>query len=164
MENLYTTALKYVEQKEIKGNMGFKDKAFDKLMRLVGFYNTAPWCAFFVKFCIRQYYGEKSRILNFIGGSALTNYEKLEDNGFVTSAIPKQGCIVVWRMYKNGRPQGRNGHIGIVGSFNPTSFDTVEGNTNASGGREGDCVATKIRGYNWTENNGLRLLGFVHLD
>lgn len=165
MKELKDVAISYIGQKEIKNNMGFKSNVFDKIMRKVGFYNGAPWCSYFVKACIREFYGEKSSIYLNVNGSALTSYEKLEDKGFLTGAIPKPNSIAVWRHYKNGRPVGRNGHIGIVvtGLQSDQRFETVEGNTNASGGREGDEVAKKLRSLNWLENNGLRLIGFVYL-
>ena len=165
MGKLSKIALKYLGQKEIKGNMGFKSSVFDKLMRAVGFYNTAPWCAYFVRACVRECYGSESDIYKRINGSALTSYENLEKFGFKTGNIPKDSAIVVWRHYKNGRPQGRNGHIGIVTSDlqSDLRFKTIEGNTNARGGREGEEVAQKLRSLDRTETNGLRLLGFVYL-
>jgi hypothetical protein len=54
------------------------------------------------------------------------------------------------------------GHAGIVKEINETSFTTIEGNGNQSGGREGIEVASLNRSYSFNNKNGLKLLGFVH--
>ena len=41
-------------------------------------------------------------------------------------------------------------------------METVEGNTNAGGSREGDVVAKKTRKYKFAVQNGLALEGFVY--
>ena len=38
---------------------------------------------------------------------------------------------------------------------------TIEGNTNARGGREGYTVAEKKRKIDFKKNHGLRMLGFI---
>jgi hypothetical protein len=52
--------------------------------------------------------------------------------------------------------------VAVVVGFNDLGFTTVEGNTNASGGREGIEVALKKRSYKFYEPNGLQLMGFIN--
>ena len=49
MKNIIEVAKSYIGQEEKIRNSGFKNGWFEKLMRSVGFYTGAPWCAFFVK-------------------------------------------------------------------------------------------------------------------
>jgi hypothetical protein len=44
---------------------------------------------------------------------------------------------------------------------NGKSIKTIEGNTNDKGGREGYTVASKNRLIDFTNDNGLRMLGFI---
>jgi hypothetical protein len=62
---------------------------------------------------------------------------------------------------KNGKPQ-TTGHVAVVVDVDKIGFTTVEGNTNASGGREGIEVALKKRSYKFYEPNGLQLMGFIN--
>jgi hypothetical protein len=66
---------------------------------------------------------------------------------------------------KGGKEQ-RQGHAGIVIKPEDSYMETVEGNTNAAGSREGEVVAEKsgkdARKYSFTATSGLRLKGFVY--
>jgi hypothetical protein len=159
-------ASKYLGQKEISGNMGFREKWFDKLMRWAGFYNSAPWCAFVSKVVWVKALPEQPDLARLMTGSALSTYERLERAGYTTSTEPTQGALMVWRHYKKGRPVGRNAHIGVcdTGANERETVVTYEGNTNSAGGREGNEYCKKLRDYSskaWKVDDGLRLLGFI---
>jgi hypothetical protein len=77
-----------------------------------------------------------------------------------TSKVPEEGDIVIWQTYRKGKAQS-TGHAAIVMEVNSRSIKTIEGNTNDIGGREGYTVATKNRSINFTNDNGLRMLGFI---
>ena len=68
--------------------------------------------------------------------------------------------IVIWQTYKKGKAQG-TGHAAIVMEVGEDTIKTIEGNTNDKGGREGYIVASKSRSINFTNDNGLRMLGFI---
>ena len=153
------TALKYVGQREIKGNMGFIEKDFDTKMRSVGFYNGAPWCGFFAMLV----WNEAGQPLKLLSASSKRIIEKatIAKNWH---SEPKEGAIVVWATFKNGKRQS-TGHVGVVVSVDGAKYETVEGNTTEKGGRDGVIVAKRSRVLSkeaWQTANGLRLMGFVY--
>lgn len=168
MSKIVEIAKSYIGQEEIPGNKGFKDKSFDKKMRKVGFYTGAPWCGFFAMVL----YSEAGVSTKLLSASSMRLIEKATKAGnWHTKPIP--GAVAVWATFKKGDRQ-TTGHIAIVGDdINITSvsekgvpmsgyFETIEGNTNASGGREGNVVAEKQRSFSWDRTDGLRLMGFVY--
>lgn len=159
MSNVRQVAESYIGQKEIHGNQGFIDKDFEKKMRACGFYTGAPWCAFFAKLVWKESGTERYKL---IAGSALQtmrNFVKAEN--LALTAKPNVGAIAIYRTMKNGKAQ-TTGHVAIVIDSNDLGFTTVEGNTNAKGGREGIEVALKKRSYKFYEPNGLQLMGFIN--
>ena len=90
------------------------------------------------------------------------NFAKDGSGLFEITKAPKKGDLVIWQKYQNGMPTYQ-GHIGIVEKTNKDTFATIEGNTNDSGGREGIEVGQMERKYDWTNTNGLRLRGFIHI-
>lgn len=159
MTNVRKVAESYIGQKEIHGNQGFINKDFEKKMRECGFYTGAPWCAFFAKLVWKESGTERYKL---IAGSALQtmrNFVKSEN--IVLTNKPNVGAIAIYRTYKNGKVQ-TTGHVAIVIDSNDSGFTTIEGNTNASGGREGIEVALKKRSYKFYEPNGLQLMGFIN--
>lgn len=144
---------KYEGQCETYNNGGFKEKWFDKLMRLVGFYNGAPWCCFMAEQVWKDL-GAKPETLALFSGSTRKTWENLK--GFKTNDR-KPGDLVIWGFYKNGKltPQG---HIGVL----VDSYSRVfEGNTSQAGSREGTTAMIKIRRLNVVTDNGLNVLGFI---
>lgn len=67
--------------------------------------------------------------------------------------IPGWGFVVVWQR-----------HCGIVtlSHLSRSQFNTIEGNTNVAGSREGDAVLRKCRSLQGGKD-GFRLLGFIDL-
>lgn len=157
-------AYEYLGKEEIKGNMGFKDPIFDAKMDSVGFKDGYPWCALFCELvwveAYKDFCPELLPVLakEFSAGTIKTfrNFKKL---GW-TSEVPEEGDIVIWQSYKNGKGK-TTGHAAIVMAVNGRTISTIEGNTNDKGGREGYIVAKKTRKINFTNNNGLRMLGFI---
>jgi hypothetical protein len=70
--------------------------------------------------------------------------------------------MVIWRGYSGGSPNA-DGHAGIVKYLGFGNFTTVEGNTNTDGSADGYIVAEKIRTFDYTVNDGLRLMGFIRI-
>lgn len=168
-EKIIRYANKWVgDVEEIPGNMGFTDKEFQSLMHEFGdFRKGDPWCMSFVKMIWTKktkgkYQDLLDRLMTPSTQGTYANFKNDTSNKFEVSKKPKRGSIVIWQQYVNGSPKYR-GHAGIVTRVGFDSFNTIEGNTDDTGGREGYTVAKKKRKYNWNTNNGLRIKGFITL-
>jgi hypothetical protein len=156
---LIDVAKSYIGQKEIEGNKGFPDKEFENKLRFVGWQPPMAWCAAFVKRCVYDAASpdDWKRLGEHMNMSALGTYNGLKSSGCTISQVPVLGALVVWQHGSTVQ-----GHIGIVSSVqDDTNFTSIEGNTNALGGREGDIVAEKKR--KTTPMGNLTLKGFVIL-
>lgn len=154
-----------VGQKEISGNAGFQDPDFQKRMIEVGFKKKEAWCAYTGELVWKEAFGENHPLYPLLdqlfSASATKTFSNFEQNeNFTTGQVPKKGALAIWRQGK-----GWQGHLAIVIEDTPgPEFKTVEGNTNAAGGREGIEVADKIRQTGEPfKAKGLNLLGFVYL-
>lgn len=164
-QRIIAIAASYIGQLEIKPNKGFADQAFGLKLKQVGFYVSAPWCAFFTKLVYGEaYYDVKflhQAVAKHCTGGALDTLRRNENAGvFSIGETPKPGAIVIWRMGK-----GTSGHVGIVESVDlaNNTMTTIEGNTNASGSREGDRVARKLRTITRPfQANGLNVEGYIY--
>jgi hypothetical protein len=164
-EKIIQIAKSYIGMLEIKSNAGFYDASFSSKMKEAGWYMSAPWCAFFTKHVYKEAYADNKSLSAVIRGSftggAIDTLKRIKaDPAFRTGIIPKPGAIVVWRLGKTGK-----GHVGIVVSADlaNNTMITIEGNTNNSGSREGDCVAQKIRTIiRPFKNDGLNVEGYIY--
>ncbi len=158
---------------EIKGNKGFKDPAFWKLMKKVGFQVDDPWCAYYVELVWTEVYRDLGanivveRLTKLFSPSAVQTYKNFKKAGYPIGSVPKIGALVVWQTYNHGVKHW-TGHIGIVIDCVDGYFKTSEGNTSKyPGDRDGGSVANKeYFNYKSMFNvyDGLRLKGFVYLD
>lgn len=159
-------ALKYVGERELKGNSGFENETFWMKMEAVGFNPGEAWCALFAELVWREGYGFYNSLFGLqleklFSESAVATFNNFRKSDWITSLEPEPADLVIWQMYKDGRPHW-SGHAGIVSKVFTEDFDSIEGNTNASGGREGVEVAIKRRPLDFTpKNHGLVLKGFV---
>lgn len=157
-------AVDYIGQKEIKGNMGFKDPVFEAKMESVGFKDTYAWCCLFAELVWTEAYKDFNKEMlpvleeEFSAGTVRT-FRHFKDLGW-TYNTPEAGDIVIWQTYKDGKPQ-TTGHAAVIIEVKGEKLITVEGNTNAEGGREGIEVAKKERTIDFHNKNGLRMLGFI---
>ena len=153
----------FIGQQEISGNLGFQSAEMQRLMEEVGWDPGDAWCVYYAKLVWYLSHPKflQPAIMKYISGSSQKTWANVNNNNvFVVSKYPKVGDIVIWQTYKNGVGQS-TGHAGIVERVGVQDFGTTEGNTNSSGGNEGYIVAEKNRTYDFTNNNGLRLKGFV---
>jgi len=164
-ERVIAIAKSLVGQKETPNNSGFVNKDFEKQMKEVGFSKGQAWCSYAGELIWKTAFGQDHLLYNeldkLFSASAVQTYKNFKaSKHFKVGTVPKPGALVIWQ-YGNGW----SGHLGVVIDLltNP-SFGTVEGNTNAAGGREGIEMAQKIRktGQPFT-TKGLNLLGFVYL-
>lgn len=154
----------YTGIKETANNSGFQNKAFEEMMKSVGWKSSDAWCMYFAKMVWLNVYKKDADVLRTIlTGSTIQSYNNAVNDGnknVIVSKEPKTGDIVIWQNYSNGSAKS-TGHAGIVIKKGINTFTTIEGNTSEQGAREGTTVLLKERKYNWNENNGLRLLGFI---
>lgn len=135
------------------------------MMLLVGWYRGGSWCAFFVRLVLLKAFADDKRLAVIrkccSGNAQLTFANFKKDGTFQTGQNPKNGALAVWQFGKSS-----SGHIGIISnaSYDPNTFQDIEGNTNGGGSREGDQVAEKLRTLKRDfKATGLNLIGFVYL-
>lgn len=154
-----------IGQKEISGNAGFKDPGFQKRMAEVGWRKGEAWCAYTGELIWKEAFTIQhplyAAIDKLFSASAVKTWENFKASKlFKTGQVPKKGALAIWR-----HGNGWTGHLGVVvNDLDGPDFGTVEGNTNAAGGREGIEVDDKGRKTGLpVSSNGLNLLGFVYL-
>ncbi|MGB4774090.1 MAG: CHAP domain-containing protein [Daejeonella sp.] len=163
-EFIVSAACYYIGQLEKPGNAGFKDANFEKELRSVGWVPGQAWCAYLPKLIYRKAYKDNVRLLKVVnscntGGAQMTFNNHKTAGTFEVSNDPLPGSIVIWQLGETFK-----GHAGIVEKMIDTNtIQTIEGNTNANGSREGDRVARKLRTLNRPfKKDGLNLLGFIN--
>jgi hypothetical protein len=166
-DTIVKTALNFVGEEEIKGNMGFKDEQFQKMMEAVGWRKKQAWCAYFTELAWKLAYIQSQDIVKELNGlfsaSAVETFKNFEASRWTTSDQPEKGGLVVWQRYQGEEPHW-SGHIGIVKKVqDPLHVLTIEGNTNDSGGREGIEVAERVRTLTPPDGRaGLKFIGCVY--
>lgn len=158
-------ALTYVGQTEIRGNAGFTDPMFEAEMREEGWQKGWAWCSVFTKVVYKNCYPEKAKEFDrLFSPSTVQTFKNFRDAAYPIGNVPQIDSLVIWQTQKDGKPQW-SGHAGIVVSIKNTwEFESVEGNTNSIGGREGFKVARKERKVLAEVKNGLKVLGFVQIN
>jgi hypothetical protein len=167
MNKAVETALKYIGQTEKPHNSGFTQIDFERKMESVGFNKGHAWCAYFSELVFKEAYPDKKKEFDkLFNASAVKTFGNFKDAGYLVNDLPQEGNLVIWQTQKDGEPQW-TGHAGIVVSVEPEpdhwKFESVEGNTNDGGGREGYIVARKKRKVLKDVPDGLKVLGFVQI-
>ena len=154
--------------KEIKGNHGFVNKEFEEEMIAIGFEDGNAWCSLFGEYVWKKAYQQynatyREELDNLFSKVAVTTYYNFRRAKWIVDKKPIEGALVVWQKHHGGKKDW-TGHLGIVIKVNKDlSFETSEGNSNSSGGREGIEVAKQARKLDYSEHkNGLNLLGFIY--
>lgn len=162
--NAFEVASKYIGQTEKPGNLGFNDAEFEHKMKSVGFQPSHAWCAYFTELVFKETYPNKLKELDgLFSASAVQTYRNFEKASYPVGNVPREGHLVIWQTMKNGVPQS-TGHAGIVGKVREGwIFESIEGNTNDGGGREGYIVAKRERRHLKDVKDGLKVLGFVQV-
>ena len=137
----------------------------------MGFEKGQSWCSYFAELVYKMAYLTDAKKQNFVNrmfsANAIRTFENFKKSGMVVILNePIIGALAVWMSYSKGEPKEiapgwYAGHIGIVSEITKNGFKSIEGNTNAEGGREGIEVAEKQRTISHNTNNGLRLIGFI---
>jgi hypothetical protein len=168
-DNIIQSALSFLGQEETDGNSGFINPEFQAEMQRVGWQKGEAWCATFAELVFsKAYQGSPllTELEKLFSKSAVQTYLNFDKSDWKTQnengtpiMVPVVGALAVWRMGNSSA-----GHIGVVVNvISPTEFETVEGNTNDDGSREGVEVAIKKRKVTYGMlKNRLNLLGFVY--
>jgi len=152
---------------EIPGNKGWEDKAFQDLLIARGWLTGQSWCMLWAEKIWVGAYKDHPEVIKVIyelfSASAVTTYSNVLKSGyFKADKQCSPGSIVIWQHWENGKATWK-GHAGIVLSETCSQqFRTIEGNSNAAGGREGKEVAPKLRRLDFNARTGLVLKGFLH--
>lgn len=164
-ERIRDVAMSYVGQQEKPGNKGWENPNFELKMLQVGWKPGNAWCSFQAELIWKEAYGKSHPLWKALdklfSPSATATYGNFHGSDhFKVGSAPKLGALAVWRL-----GNGWQGHIGVV--VNPKKaqgvFETVEGNTNKEGGREGMFTLVKQRRIGQAVTpRGLNLIGFVY--
>lgn len=161
------TANSFVGQKEIKGNMGFKENFFMKLMESIGWRKSWAWCSMFCKLVYTESYKkmglDPKRMTKYISPSVQQTRQNFIKAGYPLETDwrkVKPGAYISW-VSAGDRSKG---HTGILVEFtdNGKKMKTIEGNTNSEGSREGDSVAIKNRNAEIGKGSSLILQGWFN--
>ncbi len=164
-EYIVQIARKYIGIRELKNNSGWSDKVFQQRMVDVGWKVGESYCVYWAELVWKEAYALHPKMLKrldeLFSGSATRTHKNfsLATNEFkIHPTIPVPGALALWRFGNTWM-----GHAGIVTGPTRPRFNTVEANTNASGGREGVEIAAKTRLIGQPlRAKGLNLLGFVY--
>lgn len=151
----------FIGQNEIPSNMGFVTKWFDEKMREVGFKDSHPWCAYYMRVLLKWFHFEYSYVSPSVMNT-VSAYKKKAKKKSLEMSTDKLS-LACWQNFKNNVGL-HTGHIGLCISASKDHFITLEGNTNAVGSREGFTTALKVRHYKTDVKNGLRFIGFIPID
>jgi len=169
MNKAIEVALKYVGEKELTGNIFSDSSDFGKKLHAVGQKDGDPWCSLFCELVFKEAYPAKFNDLDkLFSASAVQTFRnfthKINGKGYSQNGLPEVGNLVIWQMQKDGVAQWQ-GHAGIVYECKSSwEFTSIEGNTNAAGGREGVTVAIKERKVLKDVWSGLKVLGFIKIQ
>ena len=169
-------ALTLVGEEELPNNGGFKNPVLQLNMGRIGFRDGQAWCALLgeVIWCVPTYSG-KSKYYPYLSdhfsANAFRTYENFSKDTSGLFEVNRKfapGCLVIFRRKIKGEVVKRGvwtlGHLGVgYQEESNNKFTCIEGNTNDDGGREGYKVAIKTRSYNYNIDNGLELVGFIHM-
>ena len=142
-ETAVQIALSYDGVREVGGNNRGPD--VEMFQASIGLEPGDPWCAAFVCFCIKKAALSLGMEPKFQYGGSV--YKLWTRNPDLQVAEPGQNCIFLLN-HGLSKAGVRIGHTGFCVGRNPDNFDTLEtmeGNTNAAGSRDGDGCYHKSR-------------------
>lgn len=113
-----------------------------------------PWCAGFVCFILSQASDALGKPMPFkrtfscdvLAGQAMATGRFISGRDIAKGKIQK-GIVSPGSLFINRRTDNDWNHTGIVIAIHDDHFETIEGNTNDAGDREGYEVCQRIRGY-----------------
>ena len=167
--------------KEVGNNEGFEDKffpefgmSFQELMETVaGWKMDHAWCSYLSKLIWKLAYDKAGdspmlkTLDRLFSPNAVQTWNNFNESDFTCSRILKPGSILIWQLYKNGKPYiNKNGyssgHSSNVISGSEVLAKTIDGNTSSKSHRDGDQIANKTWLMDFNKKDGLVPLGFIH--
>jgi hypothetical protein len=160
LEEIVKVARTEVDKKvrEVGSNRGAE---VEKYQKSVGLSPGSPWCAAFVGWCVMVGL-DRTKPPAWCSGSAVTGWQRAVTKlkGSDSIALPherhkvKAGwvwarCSTIEEVAAVRKGKWTKGHTGIVAQPAEAHFDTLEGNTNGAGSREGDGAYAKKQ--SWTD-------------
>jgi len=135
--------------KEIGNNEGFDNASFERMMKEVGWWKGAAWCAFSLKLIYKL-----AGIKTTVTGWSPTAYNKkhvIFTDGVLREPIrPGDSGTLSYAKYRNNPKRFKAiGHAFIIKkTIGNSAVVTGEGNTDGNGDREGNGFYEKIRPLN----------------
>lgn len=124
----------------------------DAYLRSTGLHPGFPWCAAFVNWCIAQVAGEKKREVAWPKTASCDVILVWARRHDILFTQPEKGDVFLVLAGPNDAT-----HTGFVKSVSGQKFTTIEGNSNATGSREGlgvvsisRPVSTRYRFVRWS--------------
>jgi hypothetical protein len=158
-------AQKWIGVREIGGsNKGQIVEMFQKAVD--GVAAGEPWCAAFTGFIVKTVDATMAALDLDQVKTGLTLSEHVmtlwnKAPAEAKSKTPEAGSLVLWQLYKDGKPTG-SGHIGIVTKVvDAQKIETVEGNTNDGTGVERDGVGVFKRIRDIKGAGSMKVVGFL---
>jgi hypothetical protein len=136
-------ALSYDGVREHGGNN--RGPEVEMFQKAIGLVPGDPWCAAFVCFCIQQAAKNLGIKLRFQYGGSV--YKLWTRNVDLQMSEPAENCIFLIN-HGLSKAGTRIGHTGFCVGRNQShteTLETMEGNTNAAGSRDGDGCYHKSR-------------------
>ena len=137
----------YLSQLGVREKTGKNDgPEVEMYLKATGLGKGNPWCAAFVRWCFDES-GTKTTITAWSPTAENKKNLVFKNRDFYKE--PQSGDV--FTLYYNSLK--RVGHTGFFHrKVNSSIYESVEGNTNAEGSREGDGVYMKKRSYNATHS------------
>lgn len=126
-----------VGEREARHNSG---PWIDRFLAAVGLNPGYAWCASFVYWSLIVSGWPADRLPQRRKAAAVVNWRSWALQADLLTKTPRRGDLMLWV-----NADGMTGHIGFVTSVNGRQVQTIEGNTNEAGSREGDGVYRKTR-------------------
>lgn len=162
LKKLSEAAKRWVGTKEIKNNTTFSNPEADAFLRKGGHVPGSPYCASFAKSCALESAEtpeEAQLVKKVLTPHSLTSLNNAKKAGLY-SATPTPNSIAIFQ-----KGNTTSGHAAVVESVNPDgTISTIEGNTGAGGGREGDGIYRKKRNINSQNKQGLHIVGYINFE
>jgi len=162
LKKLSEAAKRWVGTSEIKNNVEFSNPEFGNYIKQGGHTPGAPYCASFAKSCALESAEtptERKVIQQVLTPHSLTSLANAKKAGLY-SATPTPNSIAIFQ-----KGNSTSGHSAVVESVNQDgTINTIEGNTGAGGGREGDGVYRKTRNPKNQNKQGLHIVGYINFE
>lgn len=156
-------ALSFLGATEKPNNGGFYNERLQALMTTAGHKPGEAWCCYFMEACFCEALKEREAELRKIfSASCVTTFNNFQAAGYTITKVPFVGALGILRKYKDGEPTWQGHAILVLEVIDQLHYRSIEGNTNASGSREGTLVGVQPRSTKF-RSNGLNLMGFIKI-